>query len=130
MPWLREIAHDVQHLRNKFGIERRGDLIQQQQLRLHGQRPDDGDALLLAAGQAVGIFLRLRLEPDAASEAPWPVHRPPPGSKPRTLIGASVTFSMHAHMRKQIEALKDDADLAAQPVHIDARTGDPVVLRA
>jgi hypothetical protein len=29
-------------------------------------------------------------------------------------------------MRKQVEALEDDADLAAQAVHIDARPGDAI----
>jgi hypothetical protein len=33
-------------------------------------------------------------------------------------------------VREQIEALEDDADLAAQRVDVDARAGDPVAMRA
>ena len=31
-----------------------------------------------------------------------------------TRMGARVTFSMHGHVREQVEALEDDADVAAQ----------------
>src|SRR5216117_2665562 len=55
----REIAHYVQHFGNKLGIEGGGDLVEQQELRLHGQSPDDGDALLLSPRQAVGVLIRL-----------------------------------------------------------------------
>ena len=40
---LRQIAHDVQDLRHQFGIQRRGDLVEQQHQRVHGKRTRDGD---------------------------------------------------------------------------------------
>jgi len=57
---LRQLAHDVQHPRHQLGIERRGDLVEQQHQRVHGERAGDGDALLLPARQAVGIPYRLQ----------------------------------------------------------------------
>ncbi|MCY1383515.1 hypothetical protein D9M69_716500 [compost metagenome] len=42
-----EAAHDAQHLADEFGIERAGDLVEQERVRLHGKRPGDGHALLL-----------------------------------------------------------------------------------
>ena len=56
-----EAGHDVQDLTDELGIERGGRLVEQHQPRLHGQRPSDGDALLLAAREHVRIdvaFLR------------------------------------------------------------------------
>ena len=45
-----ELAHDCQHLAPELRVERGGRLVEQQHLRLHGQRPRDGHALLLTAG--------------------------------------------------------------------------------
>ena len=50
---------DLQHLAGQLGVERRGDLVEQHQLGLHRQRAGDRDALLLAAGELLGIGLRL-----------------------------------------------------------------------
>jgi hypothetical protein len=44
-------AHDDQNLSDQLGVERAGRLIEQQQLRTHGERPRDSHALLQAAGE-------------------------------------------------------------------------------
>ena len=49
MPDLGQAADDVEHLGHELRVERAGDLVEEQQVRLHGQGPHDGDALLLAA---------------------------------------------------------------------------------
>ena len=49
MPSAREQADGVEDLGYELGIERRGDLVEQQDFRLERQRPRDGDALLLPA---------------------------------------------------------------------------------
>jgi hypothetical protein len=49
-----QVADDVQHLADQLGVEGGGRLVEQQHLGLERQRPGDGDALLLAAGQARG----------------------------------------------------------------------------
>src|SRR5436305_2996507 len=55
----RQADHDVEHLLDHLGIERRGRLVEQHDLRLHAERAGDGDALLLAARELAGIFLGL-----------------------------------------------------------------------
>ena len=50
-PVSRERAHHVEHVADELGVERRGRLVEQHQLRLHRQRPRDRDPLLLPARQ-------------------------------------------------------------------------------
>src|SRR5579863_9555750 len=50
-PLLRERAHHAQHFADEFGIERRGRLVEQHDLRMHCQRARNRHALLLAARQ-------------------------------------------------------------------------------
>ena len=57
-----------EHLGDELGIERARDLVEQQHARLHRERPHDGDPLLLAARQPVGILVRLVGEADALEE--------------------------------------------------------------
>src|SRR5918999_2545769 len=45
----REVAHDVEHLPDHLRVQRRSRLVEEHELRLHGERPRDRDALLLAA---------------------------------------------------------------------------------
>jgi YgiT-type zinc finger domain-containing protein len=54
-----QLDHHVEHFLDHFGVERRGRLVEQHDLRLHAQRPGDRHALLLAAGQLPGILVRL-----------------------------------------------------------------------
>ena len=50
-----QAREQVQHLGLHRGVERRGRLVEQQDLGLEHQRPGDGDALALAAGELVGV---------------------------------------------------------------------------
>ena len=63
----RQRAHDVQHLAGQLGVERRGRLVEEQDPRLQRQRPGDGHALLLAAGELGRIVARAVREADLAS---------------------------------------------------------------
>jgi hypothetical protein len=54
-----EIGHDGQDLVDHLRVERRGGLVEEQSVRLHRQRPSDGHALLLAAGQLTRVLGRL-----------------------------------------------------------------------
>ena len=58
MPCCGEIAHEPQHLVDELGVERGGDLVEEQHLRLHRHRARDRDALLLAAAELVGVGAR------------------------------------------------------------------------
>ena len=58
-----QLLHDLQHLAHHLGVQGGGGLVKEHHLGLHGQGPDDGDALLLAAGELVGIGIRLLFQP-------------------------------------------------------------------
>jgi hypothetical protein len=66
------VAHDVQHLANQFWVQRRGDLIEQQQVGLRGQRADDRGA----TGPALGTVSRTR------AGTSQPAHQLPPRRRP------------------------------------------------
>ena len=65
---LRQPDHDVEHLVDHLGVERRGRLVEQHGDRIHGQRPGDGDALLLAAGEIARMLLGVIDEADAVEQ--------------------------------------------------------------
>ena len=49
-----QLAQHVEHLAHKLGVQRAGDLVEEHDLRLHGERAQDGHALLLTARELVG----------------------------------------------------------------------------
>ena len=67
-PGRRQLADDVEHLGHELRVERAGDLVEQQQVRLHRQRPDDRDPLLLAARQPVRELVALVGEPEPGEQ--------------------------------------------------------------
>jgi hypothetical protein len=77
MPVPGELDHDVEHLLDHLGIEGRGRLVEQHDLRLHAQRAGDGDALLLTARELAGVLVRLLGDAHPLEVLPrrWP--RPP-----------------------------------------------------
>ena len=113
-----ELAHDAQHLADELDVERRGRLVEQDQLGLHRQHAGDRHALLLAAGQPLrdsrGACGRGR--PWRAS--PRPVPLPPRAPSPRTLRGRERHVLDGGQMRKQVEALEDEADLGPLLRHL------------
>ena len=54
-----QIQHNIQHFSYHLRIQCRGHFIEQQDLRMHAQCPDDGYTLLLSTGQLSGIILAL-----------------------------------------------------------------------
>ena len=50
-----QVLHDLKHLANVLRVKCRGGFVEEHQLGLHGQGPGDGDALLLAAGEVLGV---------------------------------------------------------------------------
>jgi len=56
-PFQGQRPHHVKHFANQLWIEGRCRLIEQEKLRLHGQRPSDGDTLLLPAGEPLWILV-------------------------------------------------------------------------
>ena len=62
---LRQFLHHGEHLADHLRIKRRGRLVKQDDVRVHRQRPHDGNALLLSAGKLRGIRARLIRQTDA-----------------------------------------------------------------
>ena len=109
MPSLRELAHDEQDLADELGIERRGDLVEEHDVRLHHQRPRDRDTLLLAAGELMRMLLGLRLEPDLREQhvgAGLGVLATELANAPRR----ERHVVQHRQMREQVELLEDHPD--------------------
>jgi hypothetical protein len=59
-----EVGHDVEDLVDHLRVERRGRLVEEHHGRVHRQRPGDGDALLLPAGQLRGVLVGLAGDAD------------------------------------------------------------------
>ena len=79
--WMRRIPRGAHP---DLGVERRERLIEEQQPRLDGERPREGDALLLAARQLVRIALRGVAELDRSTISPTRLAmRPGPRPKPQ-----------------------------------------------
>ena len=84
----REVAHDVQHLPDHLRVQRRGRLVEQHQLRVHGERSRDRHPLLLPTRQVrrelIGLLgdARRARATRARGSAPHPARRPSPSSVP------------------------------------------------
>jgi len=63
-----EVAHDLEHLADELGIERRGRLVEEHEFRPHGKGAGDRDALLLAARELDRVGVALVGEPDPLEE--------------------------------------------------------------
>ena len=120
-----ELAHQVKHLADELRIERGGDLVEQQQLRIREDRASDGHTLLLASREAVGKGVELRSQPKAIQE------RRRLGARGVGLHAVNLARREgdvvdHLHVREQVELLEDDADAGANGVRLDARVRDVV----
>ena len=87
-----QLAHDLEHLVDHLGVERRGRLVEQHDLRLHGQRAGDRHALLLTAGQLGRDTCAPARGCRPARAAAWPASSAASRDRRRTFIGARVMF--------------------------------------
>ena len=81
----------VEHLGHQLRVERAGHLVEQHDLRLHRQRADDRDPLLLAAGEPVGVVVVLVGQAEPVQQLPRRAVASSCGVR-SALTGASVTF--------------------------------------
>ena len=111
-PGSRKVAHDDEHLADELRVERRRDLVEEHHVRVHHQRPRDGDPLLLAARELVRMLVRLLLETDRGQKFVSPSlgvpsrHLPDPPRGERQIVD-------RRQLRKEIELLEDDPDALA-----------------
>src|SRR6266508_2586726 len=113
-PALGQLDHDVEDLLDHLRVERRGRLVEQDDLGAHGQRTGDGRTLLLAAGQLGRVALGLLGDADAREQFA--------GTRlglglwgPAGLDGAEGDVVQHGLVREQVEGLEHHADVGPQP---------------
>jgi hypothetical protein len=105
---------------SQLGIERRGGLVEEHQLRLHGDRPGDRHPLLLAAGEAERVARQLVAEADLAQGVGGPglgvaaAH----AADPLKPLGDIL---QRGHVRPQVELLEHHADAAAHRAQVARR---------
>ena len=109
-----EVAHDDEHLADELRVERRGDLVEEHDVRVHHQRPRDRDPLLLAAGELMRVLVGLLLEPDHGQQ----LVRARLGVAPAHLQDAARGERQVVHrgqVREEVELLEDDPDPLREP---------------
>ncbi len=80
MPSAASLRMDLEHLAHDLGVERRGRLVKQHDLRIHAQGTSDGHTLLLTTGQATHGGVRELFEVPRSPDAPSRPSRPRPCS--------------------------------------------------
>src|SRR6478609_3285663 len=108
----RQILDDVENLADQFRIERRGRLVEKQDLGAKRQRARNRHALLLAARELARISVDLVAKPDARQQFL---------AEPHGLVAVCSAhldrrlneIFEHSQMREEIEVLKNHADIGA-----------------
>ena len=118
-----QLAHDIQHLADHLRIQRRGGLVEEHHFRIHHERADDSDALLLAAGELVGEAGSFVFQADAPQER----HASLFGFLRCHLFqlhwGGSQVFD-DVHVVEEIELLENHAHLFPVTVDVDVLVAD------
>ena len=126
---LRQIEHNVQHLADHFGVKGCSHFIEQQNFRVHRQCADDGNALLLAAGQlprvAPGLVQQVHAVQQGLGFFLYLVF----GTLGH-LERSQHNVVQHAQMREQLIALEYHADALAQTRQPLAAIGDSLIAQA
>ena len=107
-PGLGEVAEDAQHALDLHVVEVGGRLVGQEQGRVVGQRPGDGDPLLLAARQVAGPVAQALAEADPLEQR----HGLGPGVGPADARGAQRHHDVldGVEAGDEVEGLEHDAD--------------------
>jgi len=108
-PAVLQVSDDGQDPADEFGVECRGDLVEEEDVGVGGHGPNDRHALLLAARQAVGVGVGEVLHLEEFEE----FHRPALGLVSISLVdlaGGEGDVVQHAHRGEQVVGLEHDAD--------------------
>ena len=117
-PLRGEPPDEAEHFGNELRVQSARYLVEEQDVGAHGQRPDDGDSLLLTARKSVGIVVGLVDKPEPRQEFACElfglgfVHV-------ESLPRRERDVAQHGHVGKEVEGLKHDSNSAANPIHID-----------
>ena len=118
-----QLLHDLQHLADHLRVERARRLVEEHDLGLHCQRADDGNTLLLPAGELAGIGVRAVGKPDTGQKLQ------------RGLFCVLFRFMQqlhrrdghvfeNRHVREEIKMLEHHAHLLAVEVDVAVFVGD------
>ena len=133
---ISQAAHDGQHFAGQLGVQRRGRLVEIENLGVVGDGAGNSDALLLAAGKLVGQVVLAALEAEDVQHV----------LEALLVHGTAVEQDRQRHVlddvedRHEVVELVDEADLAAPEdgellvasgkdvlaVEVDAARGGPV----
>ena len=122
-----ELLHDAQHVAHELGVERARGLVEQHDVRVHGQGTGDGHALLLAAGQLGGPVVYALAQPHLLQLLL--------GNARGLLLVAVQHLLLRQHdvslgreVREQVEVLEHHAHFGAHLVDVGLLRGDLGVL--
>ena len=125
-----KVHHDIQHFAHHFRIQRRSGLVEEHELRLHGQGAGNGHALLLTAGKHGGVDVRLVADAHLLQQHQRSVLGLLAGHTAQFARGHGKVLQ-HGLVREQIELLEDHAqiltdlvDVVLRIVHINAVHGN------
>ena len=113
---LGQLAHHVEHFLDHLRVERRRGLVEQHDLRLHRQRPRDGDALLLPARQLRGELVGLLGDAHPVEQLHRQLVRLVLGHVPH-LLRAERDVAHHRQVREEVELLEDHPHFRADGLH-------------
>ncbi len=115
---LLELEEEVENLRTNGNVERGDRFVENDELRLRGQSPGDGDPLALSARELPGATLcSLRGKADRVEQgedALTTLGRAPDAVNGERL--ADDGRDVHPRVERAARVLEDDADVAARPV--------------
>ena len=112
-----QLLHQFQNLAHHFGVEGAGGLVEQDHVRIHGKGTGNGNALLLAAGQALGVDVGLVGQAHAGQQFVCL------GGDGFLILQlqqgrGQLQIFLHSQVREQVEVLEHHAHLLAHSVDV------------
>ena len=123
-----DLFHHLQDLAAQFRVERRGRLVEQHDLGVHGERAGDRDALALAPGQLLGEGIQLVAQTDLGHQLVAAARR----LARRLALHRDQPLDnvfQRAHVRPKVIQLKDHADVRAHARDLAAAHAPGLVAR-
>ncbi|EKU46918.1 6-pyruvoyl-tetrahydropterin synthase [Brevibacterium casei S18] len=106
---LGDVAQHCEDVADELGVEGRGDLVEEEDLRAHRQRPGDRHPLLLTAGEPGRVLVGLLAQPDAVEQRPGICDRLVLRLPQHVDRGFDDVLE-HGHVGEEVELLEDHAD--------------------
>ena len=123
-----QLLHNLQHLAHHFRVQGRGGLVKEHHVRVHGQGPSNGNALLLAAGKLLGVGVGLVRQAHPLQQLQ--------GLFVGLGLGHQLQFGggqgdvlLYGHVGEQVELLEHHAHAGPQLVDVVFRVGDVHALK-